>query len=105
MLAQRYPDAFDGIMAGAPATYWTKLLPHLGWPQLYMKLKDAFPYGCEIDAITAAAIKECDPVDGVTDGIITDNDACLAQFDPYSLVGTVVAGCKSTDPLENVTIS
>ncbi len=26
MEAQRYPDDYDGILAGAPANYWTGLL-------------------------------------------------------------------------------
>ena len=26
MEAQRYPEDYDGILAGAPANYWTRLL-------------------------------------------------------------------------------
>jgi len=51
MLAQRYPDAYDGIMAGAPGIYWPELLASGQWPQQVMKTLDSYPYGCELDTI------------------------------------------------------
>src|SRR5690349_13491873 len=29
--AQRYPDDYDGIVAGAPVLYWSRVMPHLIW--------------------------------------------------------------------------
>lgn len=89
MLAQRYPDAYDGIAAGAPAVYTNELTSSMQWPQQVMSMY-GYPYGCELDAIVAASITECDPLDGVTDGIIGDTEACLEAFDPFSLVGSSV---------------
>ncbi|SPO06175.1 related to feruloyl esterase B precursor [Cephalotrichum gorgonifer] len=87
LLAQRYPDAYDGIAAGAPALYWNELLSSMQWPQQVMSM-NGYPHGCELDAIVAATVKECDPLDGVEDGIISDINACLDHFDPFSLVGS-----------------
>lgn len=97
MLAQRYPGAYDGIAAGSPAVYWAESFPSGLWAQHYMNavLGGVYPRGCEIDAITAAAIKACDGLDGVVDGIVAEVDACLASFNPFRLVGTVVANCSS----------
>ncbi|KAK7427979.1 hypothetical protein QQZ08_005410 [Neonectria magnoliae] len=86
MLAQRYPDAYDGIQANAPAIYWNQLFLASFWPQLLMGVMDYYPYACELDAITALAVEECDGLDGIVDGIIADDDAC--EFDPLSVVGT-----------------
>ncbi len=34
MEAQRYPEDYDGIIAGAPANYWTHLLANAAWDNL-----------------------------------------------------------------------
>lgn len=85
MLAQRYPTAYDGIVASAPAINIPRFTPSLYWPQLVMHLHGEYPRNCEINALTDAAIAYCDPKDGVTDGIISDPDGC--DFDPFSVVG------------------
>lgn len=87
MLAQRYPTAYDGIAAGAPAIYWTELFASMQWPEVFMNSIQAYPHHCELDALTALAVKECDGLDGVTDGVIADVDACLRKFDPLKQVG------------------
>ncbi len=100
MLAQRYPDAYNGIAASAPALNWARLIPAAAWPQVMMELTRQFPPKCELDALTAGAIAACDPQDGVTDGIISDPAAC--SFDPFSMVVKIV-NCTSNN--ENATIS
>jgi hypothetical protein len=92
-LAQRYPTAYDGIAIGAPALYLSQALPTIFWPQQVMNALNRYPYGCELDALTAAAIEACDGLDGVVDGIVSDPDACLATFDPFPLIGTAVPDC------------
>ncbi|KAK2598475.1 hypothetical protein N8I77_011888 [Diaporthe amygdali] len=100
MLAQRYPEAYDGIAAAAPAFNWGQFIPAASWAQVMMDITGHFPPKCEVDAITDAAVAACDPLDGVTDGLISDLAAC--SFDPFSMVEEVV-NCSSTG--EQVTIS
>lgn len=88
MLAQRYPDAFDGIAASAPAINWSNFVFSDYWPSLVMRLLGEFPPACEFDAISAAALHACDGLDGVVDGIIADIDACC--FNPTSMVGKTI---------------
>ncbi|KAM0716845.1 hypothetical protein Q7P37_006697 [Cladosporium fusiforme] len=94
MLAQRYPEAYDGIAANAPALNWNQFIPGTAWAQTLMHITGQFPYSCELDAITEAAVAECDPLDGVTDGLISDEDAC--GFDPFSVVNKTIA-CAETE--------
>ncbi|KAK6209813.1 hypothetical protein QIS74_11397 [Colletotrichum tabaci] len=91
MLAQRYPTAFDGIAAGAPAINWNKLFTFIQWPQQVMNELGQWPFMCELDAITLAAVSACDELDGVVDGIVSDVKQCLGTFDPFSVVGESTA--------------
>jgi hypothetical protein len=88
MEAQRHPDDFDGILAGAPAVSWDRFAVATLWPHVVMSQEKDQLSKCELDAFTAAAVEECDPLDGVTDGIIDDPISC--GFDPRSLVGSTV---------------
>lgn len=85
MLAQRYPKDFDGIIAICPAINWVEFIVANLWPQFIMNQLHEYPRGCELDAITEAAISACDSLDGVTDGIISLPALC--DFNPQTLVG------------------
>lgn len=87
MEAQRYPDDYDGVLAGAPAINWQKLHIAQLWGQLVM-LKLGNPVDqCKFQAVNQAAIAACDDLDGVVDGVIGDPNRC--DFDPETLVGAV----------------
>ncbi|KAH8806073.1 Tannase/feruloyl esterase [Xylogone sp. PMI_703] len=83
--AQRYPTNYDGILAAAPAIQWTRFIPGLHWPQVVMHEEGVYPPLCEIAEVTAAAVRACDEIDGVADGVIAAPGLC--RFDPHSLVG------------------
>lgn len=85
MLAQRYPEAFDGILAAAPALNWNPLVGSLFHAQAVMNTLGQYPPNCEIEAITAAAIAACDSSDGVKDSIISIPGLC--SFNPFAIVG------------------
>jgi feruloyl esterase len=87
MEAQRYPTDYDGIAAGAPAINWTKFHPAQFWGQLRMRLAGNVVAPCKLAVATQAAVADCDPRDGVTDGIIGDWQGC--RFDARTLIGTV----------------
>ena len=52
--------------------------------------RDFLP-ACKADMATAAAVKSCDTMDGVEDGVLEDPRRCT--FDPKTLVGTSTENC------------
>jgi hypothetical protein len=91
MAVQRYPQDYDGIVAGAPAINWPELRVHQLWAPMLMNYESNPVAQCKLDRATAAAIAACDTIDGVEDGVIEDPTRC--EFDPAELVGTSSDQC------------
>jgi hypothetical protein len=90
MEAQRFPADYNGIVAGAPANYWTHLFAGAAWGQkALIESPESFVPEKKLPAIEAAVLAACDAKDGVTDGILNDPRQC--KFDPATLL------CKSTE--------
>ena len=80
LLAQELPKELDGILANAPAIYWTRFQTAQMWGQIAMKdLAGGVVASAKIDQTNASAVAACDAADGVTDGIIDDPRTC--KFD------------------------
>ncbi|HKE05378.1 MAG TPA: tannase/feruloyl esterase family alpha/beta hydrolase [Blastocatellia bacterium] len=96
MEAQRYPDDYDGIVAGAPANAFTQILTGFAW-NMQSLLNDPANYipAKKLKAIEAAALAACDARDGVTDGVLDDPTKC--GFDP------AVLQCKGAETDECLT--
>jgi feruloyl esterase len=85
MEAQRYPEDYDGILAGAPANYWTHLLSSALWDAQATTL-DPHSYipSSKIPAIADAVLAACDAKDGLKDGILNDPRQCY--FEPATML-------------------
>jgi Tannase and feruloyl esterase len=90
MEAQRFPDDYDGILAGAPANFWTHLLVK-GLADAQATTLDPASYipSSKLPAIAHAVNAACDSQDGVADGILNDPRKC--RFDPATML------CKESD--------
>jgi hypothetical protein len=90
MEAQRYPGDYDGIIAGAPANYWTHLMANAMYA-MQATAGDSAGYipASKVPAIQAAALAGCDANDGVKDGVIENPGQC--RLDPQSML------CKGGD--------
>ena len=82
--AQKFPNDFDGIIAGAPANYWTHLTAGAAWVgQALNKSEGSYIPPAKYPLIHEAAINACDSRDGVKDKLIDDPRKC--KFDPKVL--------------------
>jgi feruloyl esterase len=87
---QKFPTDFDGVIAGAPANYWTHLTSAAAWVgQAVNKTDASLIPPAKYPLIHEAAINACDMLDGVKDNVIEDPTRC--KFDPR------VLQCKSDD--------
>lgn len=89
--AQRYPDDYDGIVAGDPAN--NRIRQTFGFLASWIAThgSDGTPLltAPKLALLTTSAVAACDGIDGLKDGIIDDPRRCT--FDPAALA------CKSGD--------
>jgi Tannase and feruloyl esterase len=77
LLAQELGGELDGILANAPAMYWTRFQTAQMWGQLVMKDLVGGPIAAtKLNQATASAVAACDAADGVADGVIDDPRTC-----------------------------
>lgn len=89
--ALRYPNDFDGILAGAPATDYINILGHVGMLGRFIGGPNAsrpdnphFISDGQWDSIAQEMLRQCDGIDGLMDGIISEPDDC--DFRPEALL-------------------
>src|SRR6185503_5821466 len=88
--AQRYPSDYDGILAGAPAIYATRLQGTQVWSaQAVHKDEASYIPPVKYSLLHTAVIQKCDLLDRVSDGVLEDPMKC--KFDPKVLT------CKEGD--------
>ncbi len=94
--AQRYPEDYDGIVAGAPASNWSALMG------LSISIQRNLGEGAlspdKLGVLKEAAIAACDADDGVTDRVITSHATC--GFDPASLQCAAEVSAQCLSPAE-----
>src|SRR3954467_5914268 len=88
--AQRYPEDYDGIIAGDPANNRIRQTFAFLHSWIATHDKDGKPIipQAKLALLTKSAVEACDAIDGLKDGLIDDPRRC--HFDPAKLL------CPST---------
>ena len=103
MEAQKYPDDFDGIVAGAPANYQTHLHAwDLGVSIPTVKDPASVVPQTKLALLNKAVLEACDAKDGVKEGVLNDPRTC--RFDVSTLLckGPDADNCLTAAQLESV---
>ena len=99
--AQKYPEDYDGIIAGAPANNWVALLSSDMMNSVAM-LKDPASRipADKLRLLHKTAVQVCDALDGMEDGLIGDPTKC--HFDPAVLLcqGPETESCLTAAQVE-----
>jgi feruloyl esterase len=103
MEAQRYPEDFDGIVAGAPANDQTDLSAwRIAVEAKVLQNPASVVPPAKLTLLNRAVLASCDAIDGVTDGLLTDPRQC--HFDPATLLcsGVDRQDCLTAQQLDSV---
>ncbi|MBN9661024.1 MAG: tannase/feruloyl esterase family alpha/beta hydrolase [Acidobacteria bacterium] len=102
-LAQRFPNDFDGIIAGAPALYQTAT--HLS-RAYWMQGMNANPFpASKLGLLAQAVYDKCDARDGLKDGLIEDPRRCdfrPARDLPRCATGVDAADCVTAEQVRSL---
>lgn len=98
---QRYPEDFDGVIAGAPGNNRVALNAEFLWryqANRQPRTNNLILTPAKAALITAKAVEACDALDGVKDGVMTDPRQCTAErFNVASLQ------CRGADAADCLT--
>jgi feruloyl esterase len=101
MEAQRFPEDYDGIVAGAPANNFTRLL---ALAMVGVKATLAVPGGyipaAKLAAIQKASLSACDARDGVSDGVIEEPLSCRPDTSALLCKGGENDACLTAPQIE-----
>jgi feruloyl esterase len=86
MEAQRFPEDYDGIIAGDPANNWSRFYAgaHLWYSLATLKDPESYIPSTKVPLLADAVNAACDAIDGIKDGILDDPRQC--KFDPAVLM-------------------
>jgi len=105
VLAQELGRELDGILASAPAMYWTRFQTAQMWGQIAMKDWVGAPISAaKLNQATASAVAACDSADGVVDGVIDEPRTCKfsAKANICGSPTAPAANCLTTSEAEAI---
>ena len=99
--AQRYPDDFDGIVAGDASWDQMRLYSARVALNVYVNRAPAAVIPpAKYPMIHQAVLDKCDAIDGVKDGVIEDPSRCAFDFATLACAGDDRPDCLTTPQIE-----
>lgn len=114
--AARFAHLYDGVIAGNPGFNLPQAAIQHAWDnQQFAKVAPKDPVSTrpiigeaftlkDMGLVANAALQQCDALDGLADGLISNSAACDALFDPDQHLPRCTAGkndtCLSTDQID-----
>ncbi len=79
MEAHRFPEDYDGILAGAPAPEWIDMVvTSFGWNAAAIRQAPILPAKAAL--LQSKVLEQCDGIDGVKDGLIVNPPECRVDL-------------------------
>ncbi|MCE7797148.1 tannase/feruloyl esterase family alpha/beta hydrolase [Sphingobium sufflavum] len=96
MEASRFPDDYDGILAGAPASKATSLIMAHIWLAQVQKASGAAIRPDQVKLLQQEVLAQCDGIDGRKDGLVDDPRLC--RFDTAKIACGTNASAQCFSP-------
>jgi feruloyl esterase len=81
MMAQRYPQDYDGIIASDPVMNWTGLQTFGNWVGGILQSTPGAWLGNKTQLVHDTVVAACDALDGISDGVVSNYGACKPLAD------------------------
>jgi hypothetical protein len=102
-MAQDHPEDYDGILTGAPAIHWDRFQGAMLWYPLVQQRDNGGPIGGgdrnamsgKYRLATDKAVADCDALDGVVDGVLTEPRSC--KYSAVKDTTITQASCSASD--------
>jgi feruloyl esterase len=82
IVAQRFPRDYDGVFAQVPANAYTQLTIGDPLARARMQAGDGWIPPAKVALIGKEVLRQCDALDGIEDGLVSNYLACYRKFDP-----------------------
>lgn len=101
MMAQKYPNDYDGVIATSPVIQWNGI--HLFDNRLRDRLMTGFLGAADIKLVADRTRASCDAADGLADGVVAKYMACTNDVASLRCAdGNVGTGCLSDAQIASV---
>jgi hypothetical protein len=82
IVAQRFPQDYDGVFAQVPAAAYVQL--SIGDPlnRARTQTGDGWIPPAKVALVGKEVLRQCDGLDGIEDGLVSNYPACYRKFDP-----------------------
>ncbi len=108
MMAQRYPNDFDGIIAVDPVMNWSGLQTFGNWVGGIQQSAPGAWLGGKTQLVHDTVVAACDSLDGIADGVVSNYKACKPLADAALAAKRCASGtdegatCLSTAQLSTI---
>lgn len=111
MMAQRYPQDYDGIVSIDPVMNWTGLQTFGNYVGGILQSKPGGWLGSKVQLVHDTVNAACDSLDGVADGVVSNYKACKPVVDAALAARRCASGndegatCFSAAQLESIRVA
>ena len=82
MVVQRYPQDYDGVFVQVPVFPYTYLTMFDAYARAVSQAGDAWLPAAKVAVVAKEVRRQCDALDGLEDGLVSDYVTCNNKFDP-----------------------